>query len=113
MATKAERGTKRTCQDASCAARFYDLARNPITCPVCGAAYEIVVRAPAVPRQSARHTPSIAPVVPEQEAEVASVDLEEADEAVAPADEETLLEEVEEGDDDMSGIVGEPGKEEP
>jgi uncharacterized protein (TIGR02300 family) len=32
---KAMRGTKRTCQ--ACEVRFYDLARNPIVCPMCGA----------------------------------------------------------------------------
>jgi hypothetical protein len=31
---RAERGTKRTC--VACDERFYDLNRNPITCPVCG-----------------------------------------------------------------------------
>jgi uncharacterized protein (TIGR02300 family) len=34
---KAMRGTKRTCQ--ACEVRFYDLARNPIVCPMCGAHY--------------------------------------------------------------------------
>jgi uncharacterized protein (TIGR02300 family) len=34
---KALRGTKRTCQ--ACEARFYDLGRDPIICPVCGADY--------------------------------------------------------------------------
>jgi uncharacterized protein (TIGR02300 family) len=34
---KAMRGTKRTCQ--ACEVRFYDLARNPILCPMCGAHY--------------------------------------------------------------------------
>lgn len=34
---KAMRGTKRTCQ--ACEVRFYDLARNPIVCPMCGAQY--------------------------------------------------------------------------
>jgi uncharacterized protein (TIGR02300 family) len=37
MSTKAARGTKRTCQ--SCEARFYDLNRNPIICPMCGATF--------------------------------------------------------------------------
>ena len=46
MTTKADRGTKRTCQDASCAVRFYDLAREPIKCPSCGALYQIVVSPP-------------------------------------------------------------------
>ena len=32
---KAELGTKRTCP--SCAARFYDLLKNPIVCPKCNA----------------------------------------------------------------------------
>ena len=32
---KAELGTKRTCP--SCATRFYDLLKNPIVCPKCGA----------------------------------------------------------------------------
>ena len=31
---KASWGTKRTCQN--CAARFYDLNKNPIKCPKCG-----------------------------------------------------------------------------
>lgn len=32
---KAARGTKRVC--VACAVRFYDLARDPILCPACGA----------------------------------------------------------------------------
>ncbi len=34
---KAMPGTKRTCQ--VCEVRFYDLARSPIVCPMCGAHY--------------------------------------------------------------------------
>ncbi len=41
MATKQERGTKRTCQSNECGARFYDLNRNPIICPICGSVYEL------------------------------------------------------------------------
>lgn len=53
---KAMRGTKRTCQ--ACEAQFYDLARSPIVCPMCGAHYappaEPVVQArePSVPFSS-------------------------------------------------------------
>jgi uncharacterized protein (TIGR02300 family) len=36
---KAMRGTKRTCQ--ACEVRFYDLARTPIVCPMCGAHYAV------------------------------------------------------------------------
>ena len=35
---KPEWGTKRTCQN--CGARFYDLRRNPIHCPVCGTEFD-------------------------------------------------------------------------
>lgn len=38
---KPELGTKRVCQ--SCGAKFYDLAKDPITCPKCGAIYEVVM----------------------------------------------------------------------
>ena len=38
-ATKAARGTKRTCQNNECGARFYDLTRDPAECPICGTAY--------------------------------------------------------------------------
>jgi uncharacterized protein (TIGR02300 family) len=41
MATKQDRGTKRTCQNSECGSRFYDLNRSPITCPICGSAYVI------------------------------------------------------------------------
>src|SRR3990172_6347174 len=41
MATKQARGMKRTCQSSECGARFYDLARNPIVCPVCGTVYAL------------------------------------------------------------------------
>ena len=44
MATKQARGIKRTCQ--SCDERFYDLARDPIICPHCGASY-IIASSPA------------------------------------------------------------------
>jgi uncharacterized protein (TIGR02300 family) len=40
---KAMRGTRRVCQ--ACATRFYDLSRDPIVCPSCGARY--VPEAPA------------------------------------------------------------------
>jgi hypothetical protein len=30
---KVQRGTKRTCQNPECGSRFYDLNRDPITCP--------------------------------------------------------------------------------
>ena len=38
MSLKAERGTKRVCQ--SCGAKFYDLMRDPIICPMCQSVYQ-------------------------------------------------------------------------
>ena len=54
--SKHARGSKRVC--ASCDARFYDLGRTPITCPVCQAVYQV----PAPSRRSApAPTPAPAP----------------------------------------------------
>jgi uncharacterized protein (TIGR02300 family) len=38
--TKPELGIKRLC--AECGARYYDLNTNPITCPKCGAPFQVV-----------------------------------------------------------------------
>ena len=75
-----ELGTKRLC--ASCGAKFYDLNKDPIHCPKCGAVYEIVVAtrpvrpgaAPVAPRPP---VPEEAPAPEPQEVE--TVSLEEAD----------------------------------
>ena len=40
--SKATRGTKRVCQ--ACEIRFYDLSRESIVCPACGASYTVVAR---------------------------------------------------------------------
>jgi uncharacterized protein (TIGR02300 family) len=133
--SKPARGTKRVCP--SCGARFYDLGRSPITCPVCQAVYQMT--APTA-RRSERAAPAEArkPEVADTEdepvvaggAEVISLDeAEEAEEAAVddeeivdiggdediPAgddDDNTFLEEEEEGDDDMSDIVKSGPKEE-
>ena len=123
MSTKAERGTKRTCQNPECGSRFYDLNRDPITCPVCGAVYALALApaalaaAPATAADRAVRKPMKKPAyavegakpedAPEAEAEDALVDSE--DEATAAGDEdETFLEEEEEDGSDMSNIIGGP-----
>ena len=50
--SKPARGTKRVCP--SCGARFYDLSRTPITCPVCQAVYQVT---PPPSRRSERAQP--------------------------------------------------------
>jgi len=132
--SKPARGTKRVCP--SCGARFYDLNRAPITCPVCQAVYQVT---PPPSRRGERAQPvEVKKVVePEPEAPVLEtadvISLEEAEEAGAEAaieedeeivdlgddapeipagdDDNAFLEEEEEGEADVSGIVGDKGEE--
>jgi uncharacterized protein (TIGR02300 family) len=79
---KPELGTKRLC--ASCGAKFYDLNKDPIHCPKCGAVYEVVVATrptrpePAAP-VAAPHPPAPEEVAAPEPQEVETVSLEEAD----------------------------------
>ena len=119
MATNKDRGTKRTCQNGDCGARFYDLNRSPVLCPICGSKYTIAhspTAAAAIAQeeraQRKMKKPEFEPVKAEAdseaEAEEALVDVEtdEADDAGTEAD-ETFLEEEEE-DGNVSDIVGGP-----
>ena len=122
MSTKAERGTKRTCQNTECGSRFYDLNRNPVVCPICKSVYDlsaapVIVAAPApVPRAPRKPVkkPVFEPVVaktedaPEVEAEDALAAIETEDEPAAAAEDETFLEEEEEDGPDVTGIIGGP-----
>ena len=116
MATKQDRGTKRTCQNGDCSARFYDLNRSPITCPICGSAYKIasfptaLAAMQAAEEKAARKVKKeevVEKVVAEGEPEEALADVE-ADEAVAEDEDETFLEEEEEEGGDVSNIIGGP-----
>ncbi len=57
LVAKAEWGTKRICMN--CGARFYDMQRDPIVCPSCGATYDPELA--AKPRRS-RPAAAAAPV---------------------------------------------------
>ena len=132
--SKPARGTKRVCP--SCGARFYDLSRTPITCPVCQAVYQV---SPTTTRRGERAQPVEVKKVVEPEADAPVLEsadiisLEEAEEpgteAAVEEDEEIVdlgddapeipagdddnafLEEEEEGEADVSGIVGDKGEE--
>jgi uncharacterized protein (TIGR02300 family) len=111
MATKQDRGTKRTCQNGECGARFYDLNHNPITCPICGSAYKIAsspvaIAAAREEEKAARKVKKEEPVVKV----VAEGDAEEAlaDETAAEEADETFLEEEEEEGGDVTNIIGGP-----
>jgi uncharacterized protein (TIGR02300 family) len=114
---KLQRGTKRECQNPDCGSRFYDLNRDPITCPICNTVYQIVVAPP--PQAHARPAlrpvkkpvPFVADVVkPDAPAEEGEelVAVEDADEVtVEPDADETFLEPEEESSD-VSGIIDAP-----
>jgi uncharacterized protein (TIGR02300 family) len=118
MATKAARGTKRTCQNPECGSRFYDLNRDPIVCPICQSVYKIAsapqpVAAPVVDERARKpKKPEVgeegvaAPDLPLVEGEEALADLETAEEPIAADDEETFIEPEEEDGGDVSGILG-------
>jgi uncharacterized protein (TIGR02300 family) len=125
MSTKAERGTKRTCQNPECGSRFYDLNRNPVTCPICNSVYQLAVSAtavaaaaPAVAEEKALRKPAKKPAfpvegvkpedAPEAEGEEALAVVEGEEEPAAGDEDETFLEEEEEDGSDMTGIIGGP-----
>ena len=125
MSTRAERGIKRTCQNPECGSRFYDLSRNPITCPVCNTVYEMAVSAMAVAaagpsgaEEKAARRPARKPAYAVQSVKPEDAPVAEADEALAVVDtedepaaadeDETFLEEEEEDGSDMTGIIGGP-----
>lgn len=112
MATKADRGTKRTCQNGSCGSRFYDLNREPITCPMCSSTYVPVAVTPrllAESRRAAVKKPEFVPPVladDAPEAEDALVEVEGAEEPAVAGEEEAFLETEEDEGGDVSGIIG-------
>jgi uncharacterized protein (TIGR02300 family) len=136
---KPELGTKRLC--ANCGAKFYDLNKDPITCPKCHTVMELatVSTRPTRPDAAAAAARPAAPPAVEEEvvapetADAEFVSLEEADaeatgkkgegEAVEgteeeveledePMDDAPFIEEQEEGDEDVTDIIGERDEEE-
>ena len=115
MATKQNRGTKRTCQSSECGSHFYDLNRTPIACPICGAAY-VVGSSPAPiaivqPEEPAPPKPkkkkfAEAAADEEETKEEDTLDEVEADKTVGNDDDVTVLVEEEEDGGDVSKILG-------
>lgn len=99
---KIELGTKRTCP--SCAARFYDLLRNPIVCPKCGTTFVAAAILPskgdypgaAPPAPPKPREVEVNEVVP---ADVELVSLEDAEEPDTPDDETAGIEDVDLGEE--------------
>lgn len=121
MSTKAERGTKRTCQNPECGARFYDLNRDPIVCPICQTVFQLAPAdgaGAAAGQDGARATPrrpAYQAGVVEKPAEVPVAEDEDAlpaiegdEEEPAAEEDETFLEPEEEDGSDMENIIGGP-----
>jgi uncharacterized protein (TIGR02300 family) len=126
---KPDLGTKRLC--GSCGAKFYDLSKTPIVCPKCETVFVIpVVTSRSRPEPARAPVPVPEVVVPETP-EAEFVSLEEADAeatgAKTPAgeaaegeeieidpalDADAFIEEQEEGDADVTDIIGDVEKEE-
>lgn len=119
----AERGNKRTCP--ACEVRFYDLNRDPVTCPMCQAQFELssfvsktdvaaTAAAAAADKASRRAAARKPAFVPDPEVAVADAEMPESadvpdvaiegEEAVVEGEEETFLPEEEE-DTDVSGFI--------
>jgi uncharacterized protein (TIGR02300 family) len=99
--SKPEWGTKRTCQ--SCGAHFYDMRKDVINCPKCGANYdpEAVLKS-----RRGRVVEKLTPVKPIPEPEVAEVEVEAETEEIG--EEEEVIEdtsELGEDDEDVSEVI--------
>ena len=133
---KPELGTKRLC--GNCGAKFYDLSKDPIICPKCHTVLELAAvssrsRPDSAAARAAAPVPEEETVVPET-AEAEFVSLEDADaeaQGKKPADGEAVegtedeveledeglddaafIEEQEEGDEDVTDIIGDVDDEE-
>jgi uncharacterized protein (TIGR02300 family) len=133
---KPELGTKRLC--TNCGAKFYDLNKSPIVCPKCDTAMEIVAATtrarPEAAQAAARAAaPAQEEVAAPETQEAEFVSLEEADaeaQGKKPAegeaaegteedieidesmDDAAFIEEQEEGDEDVTDIIGDVEDEE-
>jgi uncharacterized protein (TIGR02300 family) len=111
---KPELGNKHQCQN--CGARFFDLNKNPITCPKCGTVFQAAPLSRAAQRAAAADDDEPDPVVgaelvpledAEADAEKIAVVVDE-DVEIEVADDTFLEEEEEDGDDVVDLIDGEP-----
>ena len=110
---KALRGTKRVCH--ACAARFYDLSREPIVCPSCGAHYvpDAPPMAPEAGTRAARFADKTgwrgrSFKLPDAEPDVAPrgcVDRDANEEALIPAPNDDVVLEEEPDEADISGLL--------
>jgi uncharacterized protein (TIGR02300 family) len=117
---KPELGLKRQCM--SCGAKFYDLNRDPVVCPKCATVFQAVAptrvsppAAAAATRQREEDEPEVEPAGGPELVSLEDVEAGEAEKETALEEdidigedvggEDTFLEEEEEGEDDVSGLI--------
>lgn len=111
---KPEWGVKRTCQ--SCSAKFYDMRRDPVACPKCGAVQDLEAvtrprrsRAAAAPAEPKAPKPVPKRAPGDEEALVeAGDDLEVEIEKEGEEEEEEVIEdasELGEDEDDVAEVI--------
>jgi uncharacterized protein (TIGR02300 family) len=101
---KPEWGAKRLC--ASCGERFYDLNRDPITCPSCGALFELEVLTRGKRVRAVARADAAAKVVDVEDVElVDDEDIDEDDDAV-------VLDDADDDDDDVVAPAAAAGDDE-
>jgi uncharacterized protein (TIGR02300 family) len=121
QSNKAARGTKRVCQ--ACGVRFYDLLRDQIVCPSCGAHYtpavqpalELEARKPPAGktgwRQSAKRPGLVEPMrdaeihTPAEAADAEDLEVATEEAANAAPDDDTVLAEQDGDDSDVADLV--------
>ena len=88
--TKPELGTKRVCTE--CGARYYDLNTTLIACPKCGARFKVVETKTGsrASQPAAVHQPTVAP---------------RKTEPTSPEPKDTIIEELDEDDADVSEVI--------
>lgn len=111
---KPELGTKRIC--LTCAAKFYDLNRNPIACPKCGTPFQLAQLARAARPEEDEDADGIAPAgaefVPLDAVDgddaakaLPDDDIELEDDAIGDDDDTFLATEEDEDDDDVADLI--------
>ena len=111
---KTELGGKHQCQN--CGTKFFDMNKDPITCPKCGTVFQPVALARTAARAAPARVVDDDEVVPDSAVELVSLeDAEPGEEKAAVASDEdveidetaddTFLEEEEEGSDDVSDLI--------
>lgn len=118
MLRQVERGTKRTCQNEECGARFYDLVRDPIACPICRTVFVVPLAPSNGPKaawktnRGASQYPIVqaAPIVAveEEAAELDSDEPTETEETVAASEKPELILDVDEEDGEEANVVKKP-----